>query len=66
MLNYGVFTQIYFLQEFRDKKLKSKKRQQIKLKMRAAAETAKSGSADFHNSVATKLDGQSGKKNVVT
>ena len=66
MLNYGVLTQIYVLQEFRENKQKSKKKQQIRLKMGAAVETAKSGSADFHNGVTIILKGQSGKKNFAT
>ena len=45
------------LQEFREKKLKSKKKQQMGLKMRAVADLAKAGSADCHNSVAI-LNGQ--------
>ena len=46
MLNYGVFTQICVSQEFREKKLKSKKKQQMGLKMRVAIELAKAGSVD--------------------
>ena len=42
------------------------KKQQIGPKIRAAAETAKSGSADCSNSVVIILSGQSGRKNVVT
>ena len=41
MPNYGVVTQICVLQEFREKKLKSKKKQQMGLKMRAATNLAK-------------------------
>ena len=60
MPNNGVFTQIWVLHDFREKKLKSKKKQQMGQKMRAEAEMTKSGSADCRNS------GQSGRKNVAT
>ena len=56
MPNYGVFTQICVLQEFRDKKQKIKKKQQIWLKnessskfgvkMRAAIKLAEAGSVE--------------------
>ena len=58
MPNYGVFTQICVLQEFREKKLKSKKKQQMGLKMRAAADLVKVGSANCRNNVATILRGK--------
>ena len=66
MPNYGVFTEICVLQEFKEKKLKSNKMQQIGLKIRAAADLAKAGSVECRNSVARTLRGRSGKKNVVT
>ena len=58
MSNYGLFTQICVLQEFREKKLKSKKKQQMELKMRAVANLARAGSADCRNSVTTILSNQ--------
>ena len=66
MPNIGVFTQIWVLQDFREKKLKSKKKQQMGPKIIATTETAKSSSADCRNSVATILRGQSGRKNDTT
>ena len=58
MPNYGVFTQICVLREFREKNLKSKKKQQMGLKMRLAADLAKAGNADCHNSVTKILRGK--------
>ena len=66
MHNYIIFTQINVLQKFREKKHKIKKKQQIKLKMKAAVELAEAQSADCSNSVATILSGKSGKNNVAT
>ena len=47
MHNYIIFTQIYVLQEFREKKQKSKKKQQIILKMKAVADLAMVGSNHY-------------------
>ena len=58
MPNYRVFTQICVVHEFRGKKLKNKKKQQIGLKLRAVADLAKAGNADYHNSVAAVLKGK--------
>ena len=66
MPNNGLFTQIWVLQDFREKKLKSKKKQQMGQKIRTEEETTKSSSAVCCNSVAIILSGQSGRKNVAT
>ena len=58
MPNYGVFTQICVLQEFRENKLKRKKKQQMGLKMRVVVDLAKASSANCRNSVATILRGK--------
>ena len=46
MPNYGAFTQICVLWEFREKKLESKKKQQMGLKIRASTDLPQEGSAD--------------------
>ena len=66
MPNIGVFSQICVLHDFREKKLKSNKKQQMGPKIRVAAEKAKLGSADCHNSVTMILNEQSSRKNVAT
>ena len=46
MSNYGIFTKIGVLQEFRENKLKSKKKQQNGLKMKAKVDLAKASNVD--------------------